>query len=246
MPDALSLAARIMADDVFRLNVVSQNLANANTAGYKKELVTSQPFVDYLQAGSAGGMRHLPVNVPTFATVVDFRQGPLTQTGNALDVALEGKGFFEVAGPGGPLYTRQGSLRIDAQGRLATASGLALAGLNGEIPISGTQPRIDARGRVFEGDNLVAQLKIVRFGDSARLVPLGGGLYRADGVTPGAVPLANDAFQVRQGFIESSNVATLPEMLRMIELVRRFESAQRVVQGYDGMLGAAIRALGEF
>jgi flagellar basal-body rod protein FlgG len=235
-----------MADDVFRLNVVSQNLANANTAGYKKELVTSQPFVDYLQAGSAGGMRHLPVNVPTFATVVDFRQGPLIQTGNPLDVALEGKGFFEVSGPGGPLYTRLGSLRIDAQGRLVTAGGLALAGVNGEIQLSGTQPRIDARGRVFEGENLAAQLKIVRFGDAARLVPLGNGLYRADGAGQGGTPPANEALQVRQGFMEASNVTTLPEMLRMIELVRRFESAQRVVQGYDGMLGAAIRALGEF
>src|SRR5919106_10955 len=126
MADALGIAARIMADDLFRLNVISQNLANANTNGYKKELVASRPFVDYLQAS-------LPVSLPALASVVDARQGPLAQTGNALDLAIEGGGFFELAGNDGPLYTRQGSFRLDARGRLVTPGGLALTGAGGEI-----------------------------------------------------------------------------------------------------------------
>jgi flagellar basal-body rod protein FlgG len=237
-----------MADDVYRLNVISQNLANANTAGYKKELVTSQSFGDFLQTRTAGGrMQQLPVSLSSLSTTVDWRQGALTQTGNALDLAIEGKGFFEVVGADGPLYTRQGSMRIDAQGRLVTTGGLALVGTGGDIQLSGTLPRIDAQGRVFDGERITAQLKLVRFPDGARLAPVGGGLYRADPAAKQvAVQSAGETLQVRQGFLESSNVATLPEMLRMIELVRRFESAQRVVQGYDGMLGAAIRALGEF
>lgn len=235
MADALGIAARIMADDLFRLNTISQNLANANTTAYKKQLVVARPFVEYLQP-------NVPVSMPTLSSVVDPRQGPLTQTGNALDVAIEGSGFFELAGNDGPLYTRQASFRLDARGRLVTPAGMSVIGTGGEIHLAGTQPSIDRHGRIFEGERLVGQLKVVRFADPGRLTPLGAGLYRA----AAAGEASSEPFQVRQGFLEASNVATLPEMVRLIELTRRFEAAQRVAQGYDGMLGAAIRTLGEF
>jgi flagellar basal-body rod protein FlgF len=234
MADALSIAARIMADDLYRLNVISQNLANAGTTGYKKEVVVARPFVDYLQ-------QNVAVSLPALSSTSDPRQGSLTQTASALDVAIEGGGFFELAGAEGPLYTRQGSFRLDGRGRLVTPAGLPVMGAGGEITLSGAQPSIDRQGRIFEGERFAAQLKIVAFADPARLTPLGGGLYGAS--TPGEP--ATEPLQVRQGFLESSNVVTLPEMVRMLELTRRFESASRIAQGYDGMLGAAIR-IGEF
>jgi flagellar basal-body rod protein FlgG len=234
MADALGIAARIMADDLFRLNVISQNLANANTTGYKKELVAARPFVDYLEA-------NLAVSLPALTSVVDTRQGALNQTGAALDLAIEGAGFFELAGNDGPLYTRQGSFRLDGRGRLVTAAGVPVMGAGGEITLGGTQPSIDRQGRIFEGERQLGQLKIVRFADPSRLVPLGAGLYRAEAAGESSA----EPFQVRQGLLESSNVATLPEMVRLIELTRRFEAASRLAQGYDGMLGAAIR-IGEF
>lgn len=240
---AIAIAARIMSSDLFRLNASAQNLANANTTGYKKDVVAARPFVDYLDAGRGldGPPRAIPVAMSTLARVTDFAQGPLSVTGNPLDVAIEGDGFFEVAGADGPLYTRQGAFRLDERGRLVTPGGLPVAGLGGELALGTATPVIDRLGRVFVDGRQLGQLKLVRFADPSRLVAQGGGLYRAHGP---AEPVA-DALQVRQGFLESSNVAALPEMTRMIELTRRFESAQRVVQGYDGMLGTAIRTFGE-
>lgn len=251
---AIGIAARIMADDIFRLNVVSQNLANANTPGYKKELVSSRPFIEQLQASAAGAaaglsMQGLPtqgaslqVGLPALSSVVDFRQGTLTGTGNPLDLALEGGGFFELAGAGGPVYTRAGSFRLDNRARLVSPAGLPVMGLGGEITLAGAQPTIDKQGRIFEAGQLAGQLKIVRFADPGALAPLGGGLYRAEG----RGELGVEPFAVRQGFLESSNVAALPEMVHVVELMRRFETAQKIAQSYDGMLGGAIQKLGEF
>jgi len=242
--DAIDVAGRIMADELFRLNVVSQNLANAGTAGYKSELVVSQPFAEQLQVGvpAVGTSKIVTVSLPGLTSVLDTTQGTLTRTGNALEIALEGPGFFEVQGSDGPLYTRQGSFRLDATGRLVTAAGLPVSGVAGDIVLRSAEPTIDAQGRVLEGDQPVGQLKIMRFRDVSRLAPMGQGLYRADA----AGEVLSNALQVRQGFVESSNATALPQMIRMIEVVRRFEAAQKLVQNYDGMLGTAIRTLGEF
>jgi len=245
MPSAIDIAARVMADDMFRLNVTSQNLANATTTAYKKELVAARPFATQLEASyPAGSAVDYAVPLPALGAVTDFRQGALSGTGNPLDVALESaSGFFEVGGAEGPLYTRAGSFRLDSRARLVTPDGLPVSGLGGDIVLTGAQPTIDQQGRVFENGKQVAELKIVHFADPARaLEPLGGGLYRA----AGAGQLGAEPFEVRQGFLESSNVSSLPEMVRVMELVRRFESAQRIAQGYDGMLGTAIQKLGEF
>jgi flagellar basal-body rod protein FlgF len=238
LPSALDIAARIMGDDLYRLNLVSQNLANASTAGYKRSVAVATPFAEHLEAGT----KSFAVSLSALSAAIDPRQGPLTQTGGALDLALEGPGFFELAGAEGPLYSRQGSFHVDAGGRLVNGAGLAVMGVSGEILLSGTEPRIDRQGRAFEGERQVAQLKIVRFADPAALAPLGGGLYRAGA----AGETSLDSLQVRQGFLEASNVVSLNEMIAMIGLTRRFEAAQRVVQNYDGMLGTAIRTLGEF
>lgn len=259
MPSAISIAARIMADDIFRLNVVSQNLANVNTPGYKKDLVSSRPFIEQLQASAAGAQAGLSMQgglsaqglsaqgasmqipLPALSSVPDFRQGTLTGTGNPLDLALEGGGFFELAGADGPVYTRAGSFRLDNRARLVSPAGLPVMGMGGEISLAGAQPTIDKQGRIFEAGQLAGQLKIVRFADPRALEPLGGGLYRTE--SRGDVTL--EPFAVRQGFLESSNVAALPEMVHVIELMRRFETAQKIAQSYDGMLGGAIQKLGE-
>jgi flagellar basal-body rod protein FlgG len=238
MASALDIAARIMADDLYRLNVVSQNLANAGTGGYKKELVAARPFIEHLEAG----MKLIPVNLPVLGTALDPRPGPLASTGNALDLAIEGPGYFELAAAEGPVYTRHGAFGVDAAGRLVSAAGLPVMGLDGEIVLGGPQPSVDRQGRVLEGERVAGQLKVVRFADPGAMTPLGGGLYRADA----AAQALGESQQLKQGFLESSNVVTLSEMTRLVELVRRFEAAQRLAQGYDGMLGGAIRTLGEF
>lgn len=223
--DALSIAARMMAEDVQRLDVASQNLANATTPGYKSRMVVSRSFAEQL------------------SDATDFRQGTLAQTGRALDVAIEGSGFFELAGDGGPVYTRQGAFRLDEGGRLISTGGLPVSGMGGDIVLTGDKPSIDRQGQIFENGRQVGQLKVVGFADPASaLTALGGGVYRARA----AAEVSSGPLQVRQGFLESSNVVTLGEMMRVMEVVRRFGAAQRIVQDYDGMLGGAIRTLGEF
>jgi flagellar basal-body rod protein FlgG len=146
-------------------------------------------------------------------------------------------------GESGPLYTRQGNFRLDAQGRLVTASGLPVLGKGGEIRLNTPQPVIDSDGNVFEGEQMVAQLQVAGFPEPDSLIGLGQGLYSA---SEARAPEQTDLIRVRQGYLEASNVALADEMIRMIETVRHFESSQRVLKSYDSMLDKSINVIGEF
>lgn len=230
-------------NDVARLTAVSQNLANGTTVGYKKEIMVTRPFVEYLGVQARGGAVALPVGSPVVSSVTDFRAGPLKQTGNPLDLAVADEGFFEVMTEQGPAYTRQGTFRLDGAGRLTTEAGLPVMGVSGELLLAGPQPLIDAEGRVFEGERQVGQLKLVKFTDPRTLEAAGAGLYRAG---PASTVKTDGYDRIRQGYTEASNVDSMTEMVKMIETMRHFESGQRVVQGYNDMLEKTIRTLGEF
>jgi len=180
---------------------------------------------------------------PLLDIATDARAGTFKFTGQSLDVALAGRGFFEVATDAGPAYTRQGSFRLDARGRLVTAQGHPVMGLSGEIVINGASPLITASGAITIGDGIpVAQLKVVELEGHAGPRRLGDGLYAAGH----DMKLVGEAdVQVRQGFLENSKVSPSYEMTSMIQAMRHFESMQKVVQGYDDMVGTAIRKLGE-
>lgn len=236
MADAISITAASMAFDMQRLATISHNLANATTPGFKRELAYSRPFLQQLDALA------LQVPLPQLRSVVDLRAGTLRATGHALDVALEGEGWFEVMTAGGPAYTRQGNFQLDARGRLVTHAGWPVMGADGEITLGNGPVRVDTQGRIFEGDRAAGQLRVVGFARSSALVNAGEGLWRAD--DQGAQPLDKPA--VRQGHLENANIQTVGEMVRMIETMRHFETGQKLVQGIDEMLGRAIRTLGEY
>jgi flagellar basal-body rod protein FlgG len=188
-------------------------------------------------APEAGGLR----------TFVDTRAGALRRTGEGLDLAIDGQGYFEVATPEGPAYTRQGNFRVDQRGRLVTASGEPVMGTGGDILLAGGKPRIDRNGNVFDGTDgaaaqPVAQLKIVRFEDSAPMQGIGNGLLTEGS---GMVQVAGADIQVQQGYLENSNVSTQQEMVKLMQATRHFESVQKAIQTYDDALGTAIRKLGE-
>jgi flagellar basal-body rod protein FlgG len=184
---------------------------------------------------------------------LDPSVGTLQMTGQPLDVALEGEGYFEVSTDQGPAYTRQGTFRLDAGGRLVTAQGHPVMGTNGEIRLATRTPAIDAAGRITEPDatsgpsvlapgTAVAQLRVVRMEKGAELRHLGDGLV----VTSAEVqPLGEADLQIRQGALENSNVSTLREMVLLMDTTRHFESMQRVVQSYDELLSTSIRKLGD-
>jgi flagellar basal-body rod protein FlgF len=238
MADAIAIAARSMADDIARLATISHNLANATTPGFKSEIAASRPFVEFIQAANAS----MATTLPELQSWTNHRAGPLQHTGHALDIAIEGDGFFELEDASGPVYTRQGTFQLDAAGRIVDGAGRVLLGSSGEMRVDAAAPRIDASGRVYDGDKLVGSLRVVRFEQPQALSRLGAGLYAANAQS--AQPVADP--RVRQGYVEASNVVAAHEMVRLIEVMRHFESNQKVIQGYDEMLERAIRTLGEF
>jgi flagellar basal-body rod protein FlgF len=224
----MRLAVQAMHNDQARLEGVSRNLANVATPGYRRETFVTRTFGDAL---AAAGVQ----------SVMDTRPGSFRPTGRALDVAIEGDGFFEVATANGPAYTRQGSFQVDARGRLVTEAGDAVMGVGGEISGTGAPLSIDRQGQVMDGTRVAGQLKVVRLPRAAQLERLGGGLLRpASGAAPEATPAA-----LRPGHLEASNVSTMNEMVRLIETMRHFEASQRIVQASDDMLEKALRKLGE-
>lgn len=234
MADILAVAEAGMLNDVQRLNALGHNLANANTVGFKKEIVIAHSFAERLTAMQNSARA-------TTAVQVDHSAGALKHTGNPLDIALEGPGFLVVATPNGEAYTRQGNLQIDASGRLVTANGYVVQGVAGDIQLTTPEPRIDAQGYVWEDKNQIGQLKLVSVQDPAALASMGQGLYAAGPATD----IGDDVPRVRQGFVEAANVVTMNEMIKMIETVRHFEASQRLVHGYDDMLDRAINVAGE-
>lgn len=251
MNEILSAVLASMHADLARVERAAMNLANAQTPAYKREVVAATPFAARLTAAGAPALGdHAREAGGLTAVHLDQRAGTLRTTGQSLDFAIVGEGWFEIATAQGPAYTRQGNFRLDARGRLVTQQGLPVMGLGGEIQLPHGRPVIDAAGRVFDGqpsagrrvDAPIAQLKVVQFERAAPMQRLGDGLYAASG---GLRPASEGAVQVHQGMLENSNVSHMQEMVRLMESVRHFESLQKALTGYDEMLAAGIRRLGE-
>jgi flagellar basal-body rod protein FlgG len=250
MHPVLAVTLQAMQADMARMDRVAMNLANAQTPGYKREVVTANAFAQALRMGGlADGEQG---GLVAAAVHLDQQQGTMKTTAQGLDLALSGPGWFEVLTEQGPAYTRLGNFRRDAQGRLVTAQGQPVAGTGGEIQLPEGPLSIDASGRIFEavaGDGKVAklrsepvaQLKVVAFDEGAAARRLGGGLV----VFPGATPRAETQTEIRQGYLENANVSSMQEMVQLMQTMRHFESLQKAALSYDEMLGNAIRKLGE-
>jgi flagellar basal body rod protein FlgG len=235
--DALMMTEAGLLNDVERLRVLSHNLANATTSGFRRDVAVLRPFQVHLDEAGA----RLGVSTRTLATDVDRTQGAMRYSGNPLDVALEGDGYFVLESPAGAVFLRQGSFQLDSRGRLVGPNGRAVLGASGEIMLSNPEPRIDQSGGVWERDKLVGTLRVVRLPQDAQLESLGGGLYTSDAGNFEEVELP----RVRQGYVEASNVVPMREMVRLIETIRHFEASQRLVRSYDDMMDRALGLLGE-
>ena len=209
------------------LDILANNLANATTAGFKLDREFYGVFRGE-QSGDAGGdegMSTLPVIERPW---IDFSQGLLLDTGNPLNVALTGKGLFSVNGPSGPLYTRNGSFRLDNQGTLVTTDGYPVRAVGGaEIRAQNSGPiEIDRSGAVREGGLLLGQLEVVDCKDESKLAKQGASYFRAaDG---GMFSQAKDV-DVQQGKLESSNVSSAESAARLVGVMRHFEMLQKAV-----------------
>jgi flagellar basal body rod protein FlgG len=228
----------LQADEA-RLKAISQNIANVLTPGYKAQVPVTASFVRQLDSVGRADADTRPVG----SSAIDPRSGNLRYTGNLDEVAVEGDAFLELAGPGGPVYTRQGSLRVDVRGRLVGTQGLPVVGTSGEIALANAPFSVSALGEVSQGGRVVGTLRLVAFDHPSRLESLGNGMY-AQGAAQ--VDERASGARVRPGFSEASNVSSAQEMVRLSETVRHYEALHKVVQGYDESLEKAIRKLGEF
>lgn len=226
-----------------RLDVISNNLANVNTPGYKKDKMSFEGLL----AGSVN-----PPAVPQGRTAdpvmqkeniyIDFSSGPTSQSGNPLDLALDGDGFFAITTPEGTSYTRQGNFRTSADGTLVTVDGYPVQGSGGAaIRIQGSRVEIDSKGGVIVDGAQIGAISVVDFEKPYTLTKVGNALFvPAD---PQAASQVGKA-QVQQGHLEGSNVESISEMVQMIETNRYFEACSKVIKGFDDMAAKAANEIG--
>ena len=245
MQEILAIALSSMQQDSTRLERIGMNLANAQTPGYKRSVVSVSPaFVQQVDAAWSAARS----SVNELQVHEDAGSGSLRSTGQPLDLALSGPGYFEVQTPHGLLYTRRGEFRVDGQGRLVTYQGFPVMGTGGEIYLPNASPRVDGNGRIFDTAQArpdaapLAQLKVVGFEGTRALQPVGEGMWSAQDIA--SLREVGEP-RLKQGYLEHSNVNSMHEMVQLIQTMRHFESMQRVAVGYDEMVGSAIRKLGE-
>jgi flagellar basal-body rod protein FlgF len=208
-----------------RFETVSNNLANIGTNAFKKDVLSFDEVLTMKTSSS-----------------IDFTQGPITQTGNAMDLALEGEGFMKVQTPQGLRYTRDGSLTISKQKTLATQNGDPVLGERGPIAIQGNSLAIEDDGSVVVDGQRVDKISVVTFKDTRHLKKAGFSYYLYEGQDGEGTPA--EGTRVQQGFLEKSNVNITEEMIRMVESFRAFESVQKAIQNIDDMTGKLISEAG--
>lgn len=244
------------------VEVIANNLANADTVGFKKDQPTFKEYMSNIER------EHGPEDIPRGpfkdkdfypldgrdqayvvmdGTYTNFRQGSLRVSQSPMDVAMEGPGFLEVSTPAGNRFTRQGSLKVSRDGLLVTTAGnpvlsadagklISLKDKPGKIAIAGD-------GSVFSGDEFVARLSIGEFGDTKKLTKSGGGLYE-NREAANRLPGPARSF-VRQGMIEMSNVNPVEEMVNLIQANRMFEHDLKAMKTYGEMMGKEATEVGK-
>ncbi len=218
-----------------RLAITANNLANVDTPGFKKDIVS---FREVLMQKILGGWR-------TFKEVTlktDFQQAGLEFTGRPFDIAIGGEGFFKVQTPFGIAYTRAGNFRLDSERRLVTPEGYPVLadgvpvivdpGLvkGGAVTINNAHFLVTSDGTISINGTEIARLDIVTFNDLSLLKKYGENLFVAEN---GAQEIPVDNPDLRQGYLEDSNVNPLIEMINLIEIQREFEAAQRAIKSQN-------------
>jgi flagellar basal body rod protein FlgG len=227
-PPGLSSAASALRYWERRQEVASNNLANVSTDGFKGERVFAQLLDNAL---------------PTARTSNDLRAGTLRETHDPLDVAVQGDGFLVVDTPNGERFTRGGTLALDNQRHLVDGSGHPVLGEAGPITVpDGGDIAIDAKGTLRVDGKVVDRLRLERAGDKAELAHEGGTLFVPDA---NRKPLGDAERDVRQGFVEESNVNTVSSMVDMIAVQRAYASVQKAVSTIDAVRGMAVNELGK-
>lgn len=225
-----------------QLDVIANNLANMSTPGFRGERVI---FKEYLQSSpKVAGLSF----VQDYGVVRDLSPGNLERTGNPLDVAINGPGYFSVQTPQGTMYTRDGRWQLDAEGTIVNSSGYPILGDSDQPIILGEDQRgaivIGRDGNISSAGGLaLGRLKVSSFDNEQLLRKAGGNLYSAD--EEGALPQVVQAPQISQGMVENSNVAPIVEMTNLIEVSRTYQTIQKVIEAENERQRKAVQVLGK-
>jgi flagellar basal-body rod protein FlgF len=232
-----------------KMDVVTNNIVNAETTGFKSDTLQTSAFSAVMLkrindpnisiVGTDAGPYSFGTHVDELNT--DFSDGTLEQTGRNTDLAISGNGFFVVETPAGERYTRSGNFTVDSQGYLTTADGNYVLGSNGRIFTGDDQFSVAADGTVTGDKATTDQLRLVSFADTGNLRKQGNNLYYTYG---GEQPQAAANCTVRQGMQENSNVSVADAMVDMLTLYRKYEACQKAVTTNDQTLDLAANKLG--
>ncbi len=224
-----------------QMDVVANNLANINTTGFKAEQILFEEYDMPVARDRAFAYPDQPLAfTQDWATIHDLAPGATVQTGNPLDVAISGEGFFAVETPQGERWTRSGAFQIDANGTLVTVDGHPVLGEGGTITFSPeeTDIAIGASGAVSSSAGGKGRLRLVEFINPQALAREGANLFS------GGEPLPAVETRVVQGAIERSNVSGVAEMTEMIRVSRAYESIAKIMQQQDDIRRDAVQKLG--
>ncbi|MEZ5937979.1 MAG: flagellar basal-body rod protein FlgF [Hyphomonadaceae bacterium] len=225
-----------------RMDMTANNLANMTTTGFKTERLVMRELSERPAAAS-----DLPKDiafVDAWSLQRDFSNGPLMRTGNALDVAIEGEGFFAIGAAGGEAYTRDGSFSMAQDGSLVTRNGDPVLGEGGAIRLNpeGGPVTVNDNGAIMQDGAEAGRLKVVAFDTPAALEKLGSNLWRATD----EAPRAPTQMRVSSGFLEGSNVNPVLELTQMIEISRMYQSVSQAISNADELRGTSIDKLSRF
>ena len=213
-----------------RMDVVADNIANMTTPGFKSHVA----FAAYVEAGS------IEQGAPNLASSLDLSDGKLVNTGNPLDLAIAGSGFFVVRSGDKILYTRDGQFRRDDEGHIVTDSGMILQTTAGDASAENGTITVSGEGKISQRGKDLGQIALVSFRDPASLKLVEGGYFQAPADSAEIV----SAPRVVQGSIEQSNTSDATQMLALMGALRSAESGQHIIQVYDDLLQQAAGVFG--
>jgi len=228
-----SIAALGALREEKRYSVIANNMSNSQTVGFRKDNLVFRQVID--QVSNRLGSEE------TGRGLISFQQGELQTTGNALDVAIDGEGFFKVATPQGIRYTRSGRFELNNDRILVSAAGFPVMGRTGEITLTGKNISIDKDGSIRVDGNPIDQLSVVTLPAPHLLKKEGQTLLKSDDPQE---EMEDPESQVIQGSLESSNTNTVEEMMKMLDSLRVYESCMKAIQSNDELNAKAVNEVG--
>lgn len=232
--------------------LLSHNISNLNTPGYKQSYSSLEEFLQveaYDPADRTRGVQNpdligkMGLGVATAEAIIDFSQGSLRSTGQILDLAVEGEGFFQIQTPEGERYTRDGRFQLDAESRLVTVDGFYVLNDGGQqIELPEGEIRVSSSGEIYVDGTAEDQIGLAVFENPEEdLEPGPANLFSSDAAPSGETPGT-----VLQGYLEMANIDPAVMMTELAKVARTYEAAQKMVQSQDQLLGEAIATLGQF